>query len=606
MKKRVYFILLSLLILCSFFISAETLNSTESKAYACLEQKVNNRCSNLSTEEKIFSFLAINKCKTELLTDQSSTGCFPSSNCNIKTTAQSILALKIAGESTLKPEEWLLSKSIPSPNVEWFLQIEPTGKSSCTISYTSRSYSIVVDEEKKISRGAGSCLSVYDNYWLKIAPSCYNQNFEISCNSSFMTSLIYRKKSLQSIHDFYIPDRVNSASSGGTTTEKVKSSCFSTRTSCDYEGTLWATLILDYLGKDISEYLPYLMTMMEDNFNSLPESFLYTVTGDFEVDLLAKQRENKFWLESGDKFYDTAVALFPFQNDNLLTEKANSKDWLGDVQGNDGCWQGNIRNTAFLLYSLWARERVTPATPTNITNTTTPATLSDCEDSGNFCISSYSCLDSDGETLSNYSGCLGTNICCSENEILRSCEEKEGELCESEESCLNDGVEVESSDSTANSICCVRGECGIPEEPQEENNECETNGGACKYLCNSETETTTSDTCSPSEICCIYKTKSSGFGWVILILVIFIGLTVAGIIFKDKIRVFLFRFKPKSGGKSSPTTGGPRFPPSSSSNVYPGSVPRRIVPYSQPQAKYPIQRKTEVDDVLKKLKGISE
>ena len=121
-----------------------------------------------------------------------------------------------------------------------------------------------------------------------------------------------------------------------------------------------------------------------------------------------------------------------------------------------------------------------------------------------------------------------------------------------------------------------------------------------------ETETTIYKTCSSSyESCCAPKTKKN-FGWVIIILVILIGLAVAGIIFKDKIRLFLFRFKPKSGGKSVQTTGGPRFPPSSSPNVYQGAIPRKVIPYPQTQQRYPIQRKTEVDDVLKKLKDISE
>ena len=591
MKKRAYFLVLSLLILCSFLVSAETLNTTEAKAYSCLESKVIGKCSTLSIEEKIFSLLAIDQCKSELLSEKSSDGCYPSNDCNIKNTAQSALALKLAGESTVDSEDWLLSKKISASNVEWFLQIDPIGKSSCTVSYSDRSYSIVIDEEKAINRNAGNCLTIYDDYWFKIAPSCYNQEFEISCNNSFLTSLIYRKKNSQSPDDFYVSDKINSASGEGITKEAVKSSCFSKKTTCDYEGTLWATLVLNYLGKDISEYIPYLVTMMEDNSKYLPESFLYPLIGEFEVDLLAKQKENKFWLESGDKFYDTAVALFPFQNENLLTEKTNSKNWLKEVQGNNGCWQDNIRNTAFLLYSLWAKKPQISIT------------LPDCKTSGNFCLSSNSCSKVEGNILPNYSGCLGTSICCSKPEVVESCSEQEGELCESGEVCLG-GVTLSSSDSTLNSICCAKGECGTEIISPTEENTCESMDGECKSYC-LDSEQSSEYYCSSSNICCIKDNQETNFTWVLIVFGILIVTAVLGLIFKDRIRHILFKSKLK-GKSSTSTTNNPRFPPSSSSNVYPGITPRRVIPYQQPRPRYTSQRKTEVDDVLKKLKDISK
>ena len=92
MEKKVFAIFLFLLVFSLFFVSAD--NSTvQDKAYACLENKVHNNCASLSTEEKIFSLLTLGECKTELLSDASTSGCWPSSGCKIKTTAQAILAL---------------------------------------------------------------------------------------------------------------------------------------------------------------------------------------------------------------------------------------------------------------------------------------------------------------------------------------------------------------------------------------------------------------------------------------------------------------------------------------------------------------------------------
>src|SRR3972149_9911933 len=54
-------------------ISAQ-INATEEQArvdeaYSCLQNKTSGNCADLSTEEKIFTALSINQCRTELLSD---------------------------------------------------------------------------------------------------------------------------------------------------------------------------------------------------------------------------------------------------------------------------------------------------------------------------------------------------------------------------------------------------------------------------------------------------------------------------------------------------------------------------------------------------------
>jgi len=595
MKKKVSFILLFLLVLSSSLIIAAETNSTEAKAYACLESKVNNKCSTLSTEEKIFSFLAIGKCKEELLADESSVGCWPKSDCSIKTTAQSILALRKSGGVTTEAEDWILSQSISFTNVEWFLQIETTNKSSCTVSYSDNSYVFLVGEDKSLSRSAGKCLSVYDDYWFRVSPSCYEEEFSISCEGSFWTSLLYQKKNSPATYDFYVSDKTNSASGDGTTTEKIKSSCFSETKNCDYEGTLWSAIVLKSLGKDVSAYIPYLITMADDNSKYLPESFLYILTNNFKIELLAKQKESKYWFESGNKFYDTAVALFPFQNEETLTEKTNSKAWLKDMQGNNGCWQDNIRDTAFLLYSLWARKM---------------PDVKDCETSSYFCSSTAACSSATGKVLTEYSGCLGTNICCDKEEEIKSCTEQGGKLCSSDEECIN-GVEVTASDSSGK-VCCAKGTCEIPEETEE--SECELNDGTCKSTCSSG-EKSTSDYCPLSDICCTTQSKGS-YLWLIILFSVLIVLTVVGIIFRKQLRELLIRIKSKFGkGKPSTTQPIGRFPPAYPrpySRTVPTTVTKTVTKtFSKPVLKTASSsklkpKKSEIDDVLKKLKEIGK
>jgi hypothetical protein len=575
MKKGIFFVFFVLLILSAFFVTAA--NQTETRAYSCLENKVTDKCSTLSTEEKIFSLLAIDRCKTELISDSLAGECWPNVGCKIKTTAQAILALNRVNADTLNAEKWLLSQTAISSDLDWFLQVEAEGKTSCTITTSGSSYSFTLNEDKTITGGTGTCFSVYNNYWFKISPSCYNSEFQISCHDSFLTSLLYKKKTSPTI---YVSQKTNSASGEGTTIEKVSSSCFKEGTTCNYEGSLWAALVLKYRKYDVSPYIPYLIAMADENQKYIPESFLYSLTNNFRTELLAKQIENKWWSASGDKFYDTAVALLPFQNEQLA-EKSNSISWLGEVQGTDGCWQGNIRNTAFLLYSIWPRKTA----PVEVTK--------DCESSGYYCMSSAACTDVSGTIMTDYTGCFGTNICCNKPKKLETCSEQNGELCHPDEDCLGGDI-VSASDATGGKFCCVGGTCGV-----RERSECELYGGSCKSVCSSD-EKYASYSCL-SGICCVPKPSKKINILLIIILSILIILVVIGIIFRKKLKIFFSRF---GKGKAKPSAG-PRFPPSSQ-KIYPGAVPRRIIPQ---QARAPVRRpqgKSEFEDILKKLKEIGK
>ena len=114
--------------------------------------------------------------------------------------------------------------------------------------------------------------------------------------------------------------------------------------------------------------------------------------------------------------------------------------------------------------------------------------------------------------------------------------------------------------------------------------------------------------------------KGSGI-WLIILLIILIVLVILAIIFRkqlkpvfDKIKNWFqktFKIKKKGGAKPSPGVGGPRFPVTSSVRTVPGAVPRRITPSARPAArpapaKPAPAKKTEFDDVLKKLKEIGK
>jgi hypothetical protein len=600
MKKRVLFgILIISLLLVSFAMADEndtvTIDDSDDeldrvdKAYECLENKVDGKCSSLSLEEKIFTSLAIGECDSEISSDSLNNECWPKSGCKIKSTAQAVLALSESGSSTDDAETWLLDQKTIPEDVVWYLQIESSEATTCSISYSGASHSISIAENKKLNSGAGTCLSRSEgDYWLRVAPNCQDKEFSVSCDKSFLTNLLYKKRTSPTI---YVSGKTNSASAEGSTTEKINSFCFSQGSVCDYEGTLWATMVLDYVGQDMSEFLPYLVTMADENTEYLPEAFIYLLTGytDFRSDLLLKQKGN-FWDESGEKFYDTAVALFPFQYEEPQ-EKTTAKEWLLEegVQDNDGCWKGNTRNTAFLLYSVWPKDVQTDDDV-------------DCEDAGYFCMSEIDC---DGNVLEGY-GCSGVFKCCDSQKTIDTCTEQSGDICNSGESCAG-GTTLEASNTGLGESCCVGGSCQVPQTETE----CEQNFGVCRsFGCDNDEEEANYDCDSSGDSCCVQKSTSGKSYFWIWILVILIVLVVLGIIFRNTLRRFWFRMKSKFKKSKPPRPG-----------MFPGRRPmqrppqrrqmqRRIAPsprrpLKRPQARKPKQS-GEFEDILKKLKDMGK
>ncbi len=592
MKKQMFlFSIFMIIILASFTIAQENAtcgagdNSCKiDKGYSCLKGEIKDKgCSSLSPEEKVFSLLASGECESQVISDSKY-------KSDIKYTSQAI----IAGSSDAK--SWLFGKNRTSTGIDWFLEIESPKATTCTVDY-SDSNKIIINENKKIdSVTGGNCLSLSSNkYWLKVNPDCYDKKFTTSCDEQFLTTLLYQEKNSNTI---YVSEKTSSSSAEGTTEEKVNSLCFG-ENDCNYEETLWASLALSALKEDITPYLPYLITMKdkEENKDTLSEAFLYSLTGnvDFKNQLLSKQINNKWWVSSNDKYFGTALALYPLQYEEP-SQKKDAVNWLlNDAQEENGCWNsGNIRNTAFILYSI--SPRAVSFSSGGI----------DCEGAGYFCSSQINCQ---GEVLSGYD-CSGAFVCCSEAAVLKTCSEQGGEICNSNQNCVGVGsLKVDSSELNSGQSCCTGGTC---QETQTTISSCESSGGACKVNGCSGNEESNFQSCDfSSDTCCVQKTtEKTNYSW-IWILFILIILAVLGIIFRDKLRPYWFRVKSKfdkfksSKGNSRPS--GPGTPP----GMLPlrRVMPRRIIPSSgrKPLRRIPrAKSQGEIDDVLKKLKEMGK
>jgi len=588
MKKSVCILLIfALLFSMSFAVAQENITSAQAqidKAYDCLDAKVSGNCGTIAPQERIFALLASGQCRDEVIADSLNGECWPGSKCDLKQTAQAILALSNIASDTTESEEWLMSQNTSPEDVEWYLQIESGKETRCTITYDGTPHIVVLKEDKTLTTGAKPCLSLSSgDWWLKVAPGCYDREFKISCDEGFQTNLLFKRKTSSVIH---VSENTHSASALGTTTEEIKSLCFMQGGKCNYEGSLWATLVLESKGYDTTAFLPYLTTTAEENSEYLPESFLYILTGqeDYRNNLLLRQRSNKFWDEAESKFYDTAVALYSISDEP--PEKVNAKEWLLEVQDSEGCWQGNIRDTAFVLASVWPRSIGT------ITY--------DCESAGNYCMAEVSC---DGNILSSYS-CPGVSKCCDSPIVYQPCADQGGTICNSQEQCL--GYTTTASDANAGETCCLGGTCEIVKAGSE----CIDFGGLCRATGCGAGEEESAYQCDYGDTCCVQATGSTERSyWWIWLLAILIVLVVLGIIFRNKLRPYYYKIISKfkrrpSGGAaiSRPPTGRPGMP----MRRY---TPRKILPpsaRSAPVRRPPAKKPGELGNVLNRLKEMSK
>lgn len=388
MKKKVQFfvVLLVFLIVLGQLVLADY-EDTRQKGYDCLLKSVEGtKCSSVSDiEDQIFSYWATQQCYSQVMAKSSNSGEYwgaSGTKTSLEITAKALIGLKQAGEDITKPSNYLLQKNTTPDFIDWYIQIEAYTQANCQIQYSGYTYTFDLEEDKTITNThpAGSCLTPYgfgnseDKYWFKITDNnlCKSNAYTISCASNTIdTSLIYRKQNPSTSDPYYISVNTHHAGAGATTTEQINSLCFKEGSSCNLEGSLWAAVALDYAGKDITSFLPYLIanTPLDnsaiDKSKYLPEAFIYFIKHypEFRTRLVERQTNGKWADGSRGEYYDTALALLMLSGDDAQA-RADSLSWLNSSQKSNGCWgssaQGDIGDTAFLLFSVWPTSQYSP------------------------------------------------------------------------------------------------------------------------------------------------------------------------------------------------------------------------------------------------------
>lgn len=579
----------------------EPTNQVDS-AYQCLEDQIDSKeQSALSLQDAIFGTLALgSEAKLEgVIEDKKGDNCWPESSCNLKETAQVLIAYNRINENTDDIEEWINSKEQTPTDLTWYLQIDISSHeaASCEVTYDSNDYTINVNEDMTLGGSTGSCLFISPSgYWLQVNNNCVDKTFEISCDKDFITSLLYQRTGATS---YFVSPDTHSASALGTTEETINSKCFSTGGSCNYEGTLWAALAIENLAEDSSPYLPYLLALSETNQKYFPSTFLYMMTNgnDQYNEIVQSQQQGKYWQAPNtpyNRFYDTSLAMLALTGSSASTELNSAKSYLLDTQTTEGCWNNNnIRDTAFVLYAGWTRS-ISGGGPSGPTSET-------CESQGYSCVSTYStCINSGGVTA-NYD-CNGITICCSVSPTAESCAQQSGEVCSASQTCS--GTTTQASDGS----CCL----GTCQTEVITETECKSHGGFCDTSCKSNEEESDFSCDSESQVCCTLK-ESSGNAWIwIIILIILIALVVIGIVYRKKLQLILYKMKKKKGGPSASGIPGrrPPFPPASGGLRHPIKRPTMRgqgmtrTPIRRAQPRKASKSDKEFEDTLKKLKDM--
>ncbi|MBI3334656.1 hypothetical protein HYZ97_04160 [Candidatus Pacearchaeota archaeon] len=604
-KEGLLFAFFLVLTGCIALASAQT-NGTSTdeiaKSYQCLEKQIAGR-SSLSLQEATFGVLALGNAKNASETigreKHTTNACWPKAGCTLRETAQVALAKQRLGENTDAIEAWLRSRNGTATDLAWFIEIDTENQqpSACTIKYDGKSHTLQMQEDMRITGNPGACLTISSSdYLLKIRETCLEKTFDISCNQSFISTVVYQKNKGdgsdcldQNNATCFVSSETHAASSLGTTQERVNAYCFKTGTTCDYEGSLWATLALARTGNSISTFVPYVLALAEDNQRYFPEAFLSIFLADdvSYSQVIESRKQGVYWElvnSPYNRFYDTALGLLALSSSSANAAEVDAtQEYLLSIRTREGCWNNNnIRDTAFLLYAGWARGVVPSGGGTS--------SSAFCEDAGFSCERANSCLDSGGTVKQGFE-CTGVGVCCSISLARETCKSQNGVLCSAQQEC--DGSSFESSEGA----CCL-GAC----LPITLDNVCEQqSGGTCKASCNSDEEPT-SDSCgrTSGSICCIQKEDDGSSVGLIIALIILIILVALAIFYRHKIQMWWF--SRKSGIKSTPVTK-------------PGPPPSRPLPASRAPlprfgaARQPLRaspRDRELEDTLAKLREMSK
>lgn len=586
-------------------------NSTSDQVgdtYRCLEKQITDKPA-LGFADAVFSTMAIgfNEKAIKVIEQEEKKetegSCWPKGGCTIKETAQVLLALHQAGRDTKPAERWLTNKNVTATDLAWFLEIDTDAQqpAQCTVTYEGSGKTIRIGADMRITGNPGTCLTISPSgYLLRVRDTCVDKTFEVSCNQSFITTLIYQKDKgtgsdclSQQNETCFVSGDAHSSSSLGTTQEQIRAQCFKQNGVCTFEGSLWATLALHKRDLPVTSFVPYLLAHAEGNERFFASAFLYSLTGgdDFFSTMINQQRQGSYWELTGspyNRYYDTAVGLLGLGSSS---EAEQVRTYLLGIRTKEGCWNGNrISDTGLLLYAGWPRAGGGSA-----------GTGGDalCEEiSTQSCTRRDTCLAGGGRVLDAFE-CTGFGLCCSIKVEAPTCASQQGTICRASEQCSGRSVDAKEEH------CCI-GTCAV-RSTTTITNVCEQEaGGLCRASCD-EGESVSTESCEESgAVCCMPGVTSvgSGMGWLwFFILAIILLLLGIGYVKREALQVWWFSMRKKptvtQAPRPAPRPGPTLFRPRPGAPV---RAPVRPAPRPAPAR----ESGGEFEETLRKLRDMSK
>jgi hypothetical protein len=483
MRKKVTGIVLGIMFLVFLVIFSAGANINENAvkedAMKCLYDKV-GAATSLNLRQAIFCGLA--NVPSSKMNDtingnkKSDAYCWPKEGCDVKTTAQVYLAKQRMGEDTQGIIDWLMNQTGAIQGLTWYLQIsmDDNGPGKCFVNYEKNgaNYEVDIGSDMKLSAPSslGSCLVIdsASRDRLTIQSQCLNNEFFVQCNRTWKTNLLYRQDSSGVL--FISPEIFVESDTSLWTSHKIGAKCFINNGACDYEGSLWATLVLYSSGKETSEFIPYLDILSSANQKYFPEAFLNLLVKDRTTSVMGKRTNlpgiGNYWKISGSPygdFYDTSLAMLSLDG----VSGVGTLGYLKDRQDSGGCWNGgNIADTAFVIYgSKWSNGWTIKRSCSELgggcyDSCAEDETQSDgtCDESGKVC-----CVggDNGGPIIPPGSACEDVNGTCNLN-------------------CTQNQISIEASCDGAGELCCYNiSTNGNPPDGRPTYTDCELGGFHC-------------------------------------------------------------------------------------------------------------------------------
>jgi hypothetical protein len=294
--------------------------------------------------------------------------CFPKGSCKTKDTAFAMWVMNEFGDDISETEDWLIQAVSAAPELrnDWYLEVITTNDGTCKVSYDKDGTNVqkdIVVSQGSFPECSSSPVPTFFDLDQCLEPNLLNKypslEIDINCNdlgpSTTMTILFTTGSEYHLIAKTDTPREIFTIENG----------CFgaSSKSSCNFDSTLFTNWLLFTVGSDLSTNL-YLQNKY-DPFKALDNTLMFLSTNDpirqtYIEDLEDLQRNDGSF---NKQVFDTAMAVLALREGAQGSSASDATAWLESKQDSDGSWETSELKTATTLYTTFAGAAISIAPP---------------------------------------------------------------------------------------------------------------------------------------------------------------------------------------------------------------------------------------------------